>query len=128
MAAKVTYNVLVIDDDPIIQRVVSAMLSSEGLSIRTAGSVVDGLALIEQERPDVVICDMVMSHLTGLDLIRHCRQEPGLSSMPIIVISGSSGHQMIEQAMLEGAFACLTKPFSKPQIADMVKMALQETA
>jgi two-component system C4-dicarboxylate transport response regulator DctD len=129
LAVIVSNNILVIDDDPIIQRVVSAMLSVEGLQIRTAGSVADALALIDQQRPDVAICDMVMESATGLDFLNHCRQVPELATMPIIVISGSGDQQqLVEQALLQGAFACLAKPFSKVQIIDMVKMALQDSA
>lgn len=129
MVTIMTNNILVIDDDPIIQRVVSAMLSVEGLTIRTAGSVADALALIDQQRPDVAICDMVMESATGLDFLQHCRQNPDLSRMPIIIVSGSGDQQqLVEQALVQGAFACLSKPFSKVQITDMVKMALQDSA
>lgn len=123
-----THNILIIDDDPIIQRVVTAMLLTEGLRIRTASSVPEGLALIEQERPDLAICDMVMPNTSGLDFLQRCRQTPALASMPVIVISGSSGQHMIEEALTQGAFACLSKPFSKPQIADTVRTALQQLA
>lgn len=122
-------NILVIDDDPIIQRVVSAMLSVEGLSIRTASSVSDALTLIDQQRPDVAICDMVMESATGIDFLQHCHQVPELARMPVIVISGSGDQQqLVEQALMQGAFACLSKPFSKVQITDMVRMALQDSA
>ncbi len=126
VGAAAVNSILIIDDDPIIQRVVSAMLATEGLHIRTAGSVAEGLGLIAQETPDLTICDMVMSHASGLDFIKHCRQDPFLVQMPIIIISGSSGHNLIEEALREGAFACLPKPFSKMQIAETVRMALQE--
>lgn len=119
-------SILIIDDDPIIQRVVSAMLSTEGHHIRTAGSVAEGLELIDQEKPDLTICDMVMAHATGLDFIQHCRHVPVLEKMPIIVISGSSGHNLIEEALHQGAFACLSKPFSKMQIAETVRLALHD--
>lgn len=122
-------SVLIIDDDPIIQRVVKAMLSVDGLTIRTAGTFSDALALIDQQRPDVTICDMVLESATGLDFIDHCRQIPELATMPVIVISGSGDQQdMVQQALLHGAFACLAKPFSKVQISDTVKMALLQHA
>jgi CheY-like chemotaxis protein len=124
----VIYSILIIDDDPIIQRVVAAMLWAESLRIKTASSVSEGLALIEQEKPDLVICDMVMPNISGLDFLQHCRQTPDLATMPVIVITGSSGQHMIEQALIQGAFACLSKPFSKPQIADTVRMALRQLA
>lgn len=122
-------NVLIIDDDPIIQRVVSAMLSAEGHDVRTAGSLVDALALIGQQRPDVTICDMVLESATALDFIQHCRQVPELAALPVIVISGSGDQQpLVEEALLHGAFACLAKPFSKVQISETVRTALLQHA
>ena len=122
-------NVLVIDDDPIIQRVVSAMLSVEGHTIRTAGTFSDALALLDQQRPDVAICDMVLETATGLDFIDHCRHIPELATLPVIVISGSGDQQeLVQEALLRGAFACLAKPFSKVQISDTVRLALLQHA
>ena len=122
-------NVLLIDDDPIIQRIVSAMLSAEGFAIRTASDLADALILIGQQRPDLTICDMVLESATALDFIDQCRQVPELAAMPVIVISGSADQQsMVEEALLHGAFACLAKPFSKAQIAGTVKTALLQHA
>src|SRR5437868_3583695 len=81
--------VLVIDDDPQYRRMVRAMLESSGHDVRSANDGNDGIESFTERRPDLVITDMIMPELDGIETIRVLRDlDP---SVPIIAISGGSG-------------------------------------
>jgi two-component system nitrogen regulation response regulator GlnG len=119
-------DILIVDDDPTILRVISMMLTTEDFGVRVASTVSQALEMSAKETPLMVISDMLMPGGTGIDLITEYRKDPALAQLPVICITGSGDSSMVEQAMVAGAFACLGKPFSKPQLLDMVRLALQD--
>lgn len=117
--------ILVIDDDPVLQRMISAILATKNYQVETASSVDQSLELIAQQPPDVICCDLMMPKISGLDFLEYCRQTPELQNVPVIVISASGEEEIINQAIALGALACLPKPFSRAQILDAVESALK---
>jgi CheY-like chemotaxis protein len=115
--------ILVTDDDDEFRHVVRAILEGAGHSVTEASDGAEALRQIERERPDVLIADMHMPGMDGLELARTLRkaQDPPA----LIGVSGNDFADMLEMATLLGAGATLAKPFSPAQLLDAVDAVLR---
>lgn len=113
-------NILVIDDDVIMQRLIMTVLTRIGYDVRASGDVRQGLQMIEEQMPDLVLCDMALPILTGLDFLRHCRVTPELDTLKVVIISSVSDERNVREALDLGAVAHLSKPFSQAQLMRIV--------
>ena len=80
---------LVVEDEPDIRSLIVLHLSREGVRCRTANNGVDALAEVRSARPDLVVLDLMLPGLSGLDVCRRLRAEPATTSLPIIWPSSS---------------------------------------
>ena len=113
-------DILVIDDDVIMQRLVMAVLTRTGYQVRVASDVTRGLALIEEHMPNLVLCDMAMPVLTGMDFLRTCRASEKLCGLCVVIISSVSDEKNVREALDLGAVAHISKPFSQAQLLQVV--------
>jgi len=104
--------VLVVDDDPRLLQIVAMYLSIEGYDVATAYNGEDGLSEILQQRPDLVILDVMMPGMDGLEACRRIRSNPDTADIPVVMFSALSGDDDIERARLAGANNMITKPFN----------------
>jgi CheY-like chemotaxis protein len=79
---------LIIDDEPDVTTYLDAILTDAGWAVRTANSVDDGLALVEEEVPDAVLLDMMMPERGGLSALVALRKNPKTTGVPIVIVSG----------------------------------------
>ena len=93
-------NILVVDDEPQITRVLKTTLSSQGYSVRTASDGDQAVQLMKEWTPDLVITDLRMPNLGGLELCRHVRAK---SRIPIIVLSVKGEERIKVEALDVGA-------------------------
>ena len=110
------YIVVVVDDEPDFCTVVGELLQSQNLVVHAANSALEGLSLIELVRPDLVLTDVMMPQVDGLELIRRLRADPVLGCVPTIVVSALVKHEEKEAALRAGADAFIPKPFSVQQL------------
>ena len=103
---------LVVDDDPRLLQIVAMYLSIEGYEVATAYNGEDGLSEILQQRPDLVILDVMMPGMDGLEACRRIRSNPDTADIPVVMFSALSGDDDIERARLAGANNMITKPFN----------------
>ena len=115
-----TPEIIVIDDDVIMQRLVMSVLTRTGYQVRVAGDVARGLALIEERMPDLVLCDMAMPVQSGMDFLRACRASDRLCALPVVIISSVSDEKNVREALELGAVAHISKPFSQAQLLQVV--------
>ena len=108
--------ILLVDDDPDIREVLSAMLASTGLSVTPVGSAEEALEHVGEERVDLVILDWSLPSMTGLDLCRMLRGRAALESMPILFLSANALTQDIDEAFANGADDYVVKPFRAPEL------------
>ena len=113
-------NILVIDDDVIMQRLIMTVLTKAGYTVRTASHVKAGLDMLREQTPDLVLCDMILPQINGLDFLRMCRSTPELSNLKVIIISSASDNQNLGEALTLGAVAYLSKPFTQAQLLDVI--------
>lgn len=117
--------ILVIDDDAAFRYSLARMLGRVGYEVVVAEDGEHGLALFHQEQPDLVICDLIMPYLSGVDTIAEIRREAPATK--IIAISGG-GQSMnadgLATALEKGANEIIVKPFDSEALLDSVRAAL----
>jgi len=114
--------ILVIDNEPQILRVLSRSLTSEGYEIRVASDGDEAMTVFSDWMPDLVITDLVMPKIDGLEL---CERLRSLSPIPIIVLSASGEEHIKVEALDLGADDYITKPFSMDELRARVRAALR---
>ena len=114
-----------VDDEKQITRMLRASLQSSGYQVSTADNGLQAYERFEAERPDLIITDLAMPEMTGLDLTRAIRK---ISLTPIIVLSVRATDAMKVTALDDGADDYLTKPFSMPELLARVRTQLRRIA
>ena len=117
--------ILVVDDERQITRMLRASLRASGYEVESAANGRDALALFEEHRPDMVITDLAMPQMDGLELTRAIRRR---ASTPILVLSVRDADTMKITALDEGADDYITKPFSMPELLARVRAQLRRSA
>ena len=117
--------VLVVDDEPQITRVLRTVLSSQGYQVRTAGEGESALANFGEWKPELVITDLFMPHMDGIEL---CRRLRAISNVPIIVLSVKGEERSKVEALDQGADDYITKPFGTDELLARVRAALRRGA
>jgi two-component system KDP operon response regulator KdpE len=116
--------ILVVDDESQIIRVMRHILSAHQYEIRTANDGESALELFEYWQPDLVITDLQMPHVGGLELCRELRK---ISEVPIIVLSVRDEEETIVDALDAGADDYVTKPFSTNELLARIRSGLRRT-
>jgi two-component system, OmpR family, KDP operon response regulator KdpE len=123
--AEEKHKILIVDDEPQITRVLKTTLSSRGYSTRTASDGDEAVQVIKEWSPDLVITDLRMPNLDGLQLCRHLRTK---SQIPIIVLSVRGEERTKVEALDAGADDYVTKPFSTNELLARVRAALRRAS
>ncbi len=116
--------ILVVDDEPQITRVLRTSLTSRGYEVRVANDGESALDLFKDWSPDLVITDLSMPNMTGIELCRHLRTK---SQVPIIVLSVKGEERIKVEALDSGADDYVTKPFSINELLARIRAALRRT-
>jgi two-component system, OmpR family, KDP operon response regulator KdpE len=117
-------NILVVDDEAQISRVLKTTLSAQGYGIRTAADGMQALQEMKTWPPDLIITDLRMPNMDGLELCRQVRKQ---SRIPIIVLSVKGEETIKVEALDAGADDYVTKPFSVNELLARVRAALRRT-
>jgi len=121
------YRILVIDDDNCVGAAIKATLTRHGGEIEIAPRACAGIEALGSSRFDVVLVDLFMPGMSGLDAISHIRRQSGV---PIIAMSGfrlrDSGNSIdyLGMAMQHGASTCIRKPFTPQQLIEAIDRSL----
>lgn len=113
--------VLVVDDDPRLLHIVQMYLGIEGYEVRTASNGEEGLHDVEVARPDLIILDIMMPGMDGLEACRRIRSNPATAEIPVLMFSALSGDDDVERARLAGANHLITKPFNLVGLGSVVR-------
>jgi two-component system KDP operon response regulator KdpE len=117
--------ILVVDDDPQLTRVMRTGLKSRGYDVRTAPDGIIALETFDEWQPDLVITDLAMPRMNGLEL---CRRLRGVSQIPIIVLSAKGEEKTKIDALDLGADDFVTKPFGIDELFARVRAALRRAS
>jgi two-component system, NtrC family, response regulator AtoC len=118
--------VLIIDDEPGLRQTVSLILSEEGYEVQSASDGEEGLARALELQPDIVLCDLRMPRLGGLEFLEKYREGGGTGM--VIMMTAYGGTELAIQAMKSGAYDYLPKPFSPDQLILVLKKAEEREA
>ena len=110
--------ILVIDDDSLMRRTLARILRADGHDVVTAADGERGMALFRQEKPEIVITDIVMPGQEGLETIITLRRDD--TPVKIVAISGSDG-ELLDIARLIGAAAVIGKPFREQELLSHIR-------
>jgi two-component system KDP operon response regulator KdpE len=117
--------ILVVDDEPQILRSLRTTLASHGYDVQTAATGEEALAAVEGRLPDLVVLDLVLPGLSGLEV---CRRLRARSSLPIVVLSARGDERDKVAALDLGADDYLTKPFGVNELLARIRAALRRAA
>ncbi len=122
--ANADVRLLVVDDDPVIVELLRINFEIEGFEVLSASDGEEGLRRARSERPDLVLSDIMMPRLDGLQLLSRLRADPATASLPVVLLSAKAQHAEVEQGMAMGAADYVTKPFDPLELLDRVNAVL----
>ncbi|MCK4373334.1 MAG: response regulator [candidate division Zixibacteria bacterium] len=109
--------ILIVDDTPVIRNLLEELLVSEGYSVVCATDGLEALKIIENEKLDLVFCDIHMPRKNGLDTLKESKDlDPEL----LFIMTDSLPDEMAEAAQQHGAISCISKPFEIKEIRECV--------
>jgi adenylate cyclase len=117
-------HILVVDDNPDLRAYVSHVLQRQGYAVRTARGGEVALEMMQGQRPDLVITDLMMPGMSGLELIQHLRGEGDLRHIPIILLTAKVDDETRIEGVEQGADAYLGKPFNDRELLAEVRNLL----
>lgn len=120
--------VLVIDDSHTVRRSAEIFLTQGGCEVSLAADGFEGLALMADERPDIVFCDVQMPRLDGWRTCAIVRRHPVFHDLPIVMLSASDSAFDDRRGQEAGAQAHLVKPFTGEQLLDAVRRLASRSA
>ena len=121
-----TPTILVVDDEPSLLRLMAFVLQRRGYAMITATNGEEALTKLRQNRPDLVVLDIMMPRKDGYQVASEVRADPELTQTPIIMLSAKAQDEDIERGLALGVNAYITKPFEPERLAEAVAAALAE--
>ncbi|PYT10648.1 MAG: DNA-binding response regulator [Acidobacteria bacterium] len=115
-------HILVVDDEPNVRKVLGAMLEQAGYLTTRAATGDEALGLVRAQDPDLVITDLKMPGMDGLDLLRRLKE--GFPEIPVILLTAHGTVEAAVEAMKQGALDFLAKPFDKTRVLEIVAKGL----
>jgi excisionase family DNA binding protein len=123
-ASRGTPLVLIVDDDPRIREFVRVNLEMDGYMVREAGSAEEGLAVLDDQPPDLILLDVMMPGVDGWEMLRRVHERHGMGSIPVIMFSGQADSSN-DHAVAAGATGFLGKPFNPQDLIARTKELLR---
>ncbi len=114
-------NVLVVDDSPTDTHLMSEMLKKNGFSVSTAGNAQEGIAKTKQEKPDLVLMDIVMPGMNGFEATRAITRDPETGGIPVIIISTKGQETDKAWGLRQGAKDYIVKPVDEKLLMEKIK-------
>ena len=118
--------VMIIEDEPDAAEMFAEMMRVNGFRVLKMFSSAPAIPMITQEKPDVIILDIMMPDISGLEVLRYMRREPELLSIPVIVVSAKSMPSDIRTGLEAGASMYLTKPVGFLDLKQAVEQVLKK--
>ena len=121
-------SVMVVDDSITVRKVTGRLLERHGMNVVTAKDGVDAVAMLQEQRPDIMLLDIEMPRMDGYELARHMRNSAELKGIPIIMITSRTGDKHRNLAMELGVKRYLGKPYQESELLENIYSVLNEGA
>ncbi len=119
--------VLIVDDDPVILRLLQVNFRLEGYEVQTASRGHEVLQKAREWRPEIVILDVMMPGIDGWEVCRRLKEDPDIGSVPVIFLSARAQDEDRERGYALGVVEYVTKPFDPAHLVGIVRRTLAET-
>ena len=117
-------SIMVVDDEPELVTIVCLMLEKRGFNVRCAYSGQDLFAGLEENKPDLILLDIMMPQMDGLEVLVRLRENPATASIPVILLTAKMQYEDILGGYKTGADFYIPKPFTKHQLLDGINSIL----
>ena len=116
--------VLIVDDDERVREYLRVNLEMEGYAVREAGNAEEGLGVLEEVSPDLILLDVMMPEVDGWEMLRRVQERHGVGAIPVVMFSGKVNEQSAQEATARGAQGFVGKPFDPQQLIEHAKQLL----
>ena len=116
--------VLVVDDDPVILRLLQVNFEMEGFTVVMASDGAEGLEVAKATAPDVVVSDVMMPKMNGIELVRALKADPATAAIPVLLLSAKAQTADVREGIAAGADDYLTKPFEPLELVERITKLL----
>ena len=116
--------ILVVDDSPDIALISARMLTSRGFAAITSNDGVEALAIVARQRPALILLDVMMPGMSGLDVLRALKGDPHTSTIPVIMVTAKTTDDDVLSGYQQGADYYITKPFTADELIYGVNLLL----
>jgi len=119
--------ILIVEDDKVVASAYQKKFTQDGFQVEWAEDGLEGIKMVSSVKPDIVLLDLLMPKLDGIEVLKFIRGHPDLKLVPVVVFSNSYMTNLVERAWNAGADQCLMKASTTPnQLAEVVNRALQK--
>ena len=116
--------VLIVDDDERLREYVRVNLEMEGYTVHEAGSAEEGMKVLDELRPDLVLLDVMMPKVDGWEMLQLMHERHGVGSIPVVMFSGKVDEAVADEAAERGAQGFIGKPFDPQELITQTKQLL----
>ncbi|MEN6625895.1 MAG: response regulator [Candidatus Sumerlaeia bacterium] len=109
--------ILAVDDETDVLLIVKTALTCEGFQVETAHNGKDALAAAREQKPDLILLDVMMPGMSGFDVMRELKADESTATIPIIMLTGLSERKKMQEALVGGTNYYIVKPF---EMADLI--------
>lgn len=121
-------NIILVEDDPLLIDIYSTKLQQSGFFVRVVDRAEKAVATIAEEKPDLVLLDIVLPHVDGWDILQQLQASEELKNIPVIILSNLGQKEEIEKGLNLGALKYLIKAHYTPsEIVEEIKKLAQTT-
>ena len=118
--------ILVIEDDKFLRELISRKLTGEGFDVLEAVDGEEGIKKIKEGKPDLVLLDLILPSIDGFEVLTRVRDDPAVSSIPVIILSNLGQREEVEKGLKLGAIDYLIKAhFTPGEIIEKIKNVLK---
>ncbi len=118
--------ILIVEDDRFLRELIARKLTAENYQIIEAIDGEEGLKKIKEEKPDLVLLDLILPGIDGFEVLSRIKEDPSLASIPVIILSNLGQREDVERGMKLGAVDYLVKAhFTPNEIIEKVKQILK---
>ncbi|MFB3881189.1 MAG: response regulator transcription factor [Armatimonadota bacterium] len=117
--------VLVVDDDPLVVKLLHTALGAEGIDVLGASNGAEGLLAVASQHPDLVVLDVAMPVLDGFETLRALRAKPETAKLPVVMLTARRADADVVKGWSSGADLYITKPFEVKELVLATKRLLE---
>jgi len=116
--------VLIVDDDDRLREYVRVNLELEGYTVREAGSAEEGMRVLDDSRPDLILLDVMMPEVDGWEMLQRVQERHGVGAVPVVMFGGKVDERAAGEAAERGAQGFIGKPFDPQELIAQTKQLL----